>query len=464
VSAPVRRTAAASFRCRRRRFRAPLTVVLALLTVLLLTGLYVTRHRGYESYYAEACAQAMDELLLLQMHWETEPPAVRWVTGYLDETAFCQDHQLYAAAAQRDGYLDDLIRLRMVMACFYNHRAEEARAWERGITDDASLAWCRHLRESGSARAAVKEFQQTVAGENPADPRASDLPGTAAGTYQSVWLSNALILAVMAAGLPFVWSLVRLLLRRGHAPGWRRRLVARWTPLPVTGAWVRAEWLFLFGGLALIVLDGLAMWGHEPDAPAAVQRMAEGYDEVMGVLHESVWSNVIFSLLLTAPVFLMVYWLTPGFHSTLRIFGIRRCPLSGGLRLRMELAALTLVGALYIIYGVIEGSFGLTDPRDGWSREDGHFWEGILYGCILAPFVEEFVFRGFLFTAFRNRWGTGPAALLSSLLFAVLHGYTAAGTVLMVLFGLLMCMLYHRTGTLRLPLMVHAMTNLLLTW
>ena len=53
--------------------------------------------------------------------------------------------------------------------------------------------------------------------------------------------------------------------------------------------------------------------------------------------------------------------------------------------------------------------------RGGWL---------IAYGFLLivvAPFCEEILFRGFLFRGFRSRWAWWPAALLSALLFAVVH-------------------------------------------
>jgi len=41
--------------------------------------------------------------------------------------------------------------------------------------------------------------------------------------------------------------------------------------------------------------------------------------------------------------------------------------------------------------------------------------------CVVAPFAEEFLFRGFIFTALRNWRGVLPAALITGLLFGAVH-------------------------------------------
>ena len=225
---------------------------------------------------------------------------------------------------------------------------------------------------------------------------------------------------------------------------------------------MRAEWAFLYSGLALTALMGLAWLVWESGGTGLAAEAAAWYWTKLDEVSQSVWRNLFYVVLLCGPVFLMVRWLTPGFHATLRIFGIRRCPLNGESLRRMVLAGLTLVGLLFWSFGFIEASLGISDPRDVWMREGEAVWEGILFGCFVAPFAEEFLFRGFLFTGLRARWGVLPAAVFSSLLFSLVHGYSFAGTILIACFGLLMCALYHRTGTLLVPMIIHALTNALL--
>ena len=82
--------------------------------------------------------------------------------------------------------------------------------------------------------------------------------------------------------------------------------------------------------------------------------------------------------------------------------------------------------------------------------------------CVLAPVVEEFFFRGFVFRALRNWRGFWPAAIINGLIFGGIHweGPSSAGVIvpLMVLgFGL--CALYELTGSLYPSIALHAINN-----
>ena len=74
---------------------------------------------------------------------------------------------------------------------------------------------------------------------------------------------------------------------------------------------------------------------------------------------------------------------------------------------------------------------------------------------VLAPVLEEVLFRGILFTRWSVRWGVGKALIISSLCFAILHVDLVGAFV----FGMVMCLLYLRTGTLLVPMACHALNN-----
>ncbi|MEP7002215.1 MAG: type II CAAX endopeptidase family protein [bacterium] len=78
-----------------------------------------------------------------------------------------------------------------------------------------------------------------------------------------------------------------------------------------------------------------------------------------------------------------------------------------------------------------------------------------LTGATLAPVVEELVFRGVLFRAWRSRFGHVRAMLGTSVLFGLLH-HDVIGSVI---FGIVMVMLYGRTGSLLVPVVTHALYN-----
>jgi membrane protease YdiL (CAAX protease family) len=81
--------------------------------------------------------------------------------------------------------------------------------------------------------------------------------------------------------------------------------------------------------------------------------------------------------------------------------------------------------------------------------------------CVVAPICEEFLFRGFIFTALRNWRGTWPAAVITALLFGAVHVGSAPALDLVPLAGLgfALCLLYRRTGSLYPCIVVHSVNN-----
>ena len=75
---------------------------------------------------------------------------------------------------------------------------------------------------------------------------------------------------------------------------------------------------------------------------------------------------------------------------------------------------------------------------------------------VLAPVTEEFLFRGLLLHCWLKKWGMKYGILMSSLLFGVVHPDPVGATA----FGIAMCILYLRTQSLWLPIICHALNNL----
>jgi len=82
---------------------------------------------------------------------------------------------------------------------------------------------------------------------------------------------------------------------------------------------------------------------------------------------------------------------------------------------------------------------------------------------VWAPMVEELTFRGLLYGTLRTRLAVGPAAAISAVLFAVPHGYAAAGTLSVLMSGVLWALAYERTRSLLPGLIAHAVNNLMST-
>lgn len=80
----------------------------------------------------------------------------------------------------------------------------------------------------------------------------------------------------------------------------------------------------------------------------------------------------------------------------------------------------------------------------------------VLTLCVLAPVVEEAMFRGLLLPRFALKWGLRWGVVVSSAIFAVAHSDPVGAFI----FAVAMCALYVRTQSLLLPMFCHGLNNL----
>ena len=84
-------------------------------------------------------------------------------------------------------------------------------------------------------------------------------------------------------------------------------------------------------------------------------------------------------------------------------------------------------------------------------------WVLILVG-VVVPVGEEIFFRGFVYGTLR-RWGVVPGMLLSAVYFGAMHQQLVHFLPITVL-GIVLALVYERTGSLVSSMMVHAMNNI----
>ena len=76
---------------------------------------------------------------------------------------------------------------------------------------------------------------------------------------------------------------------------------------------------------------------------------------------------------------------------------------------------------------------------------------------LLAPVLEEIVFRGYFLHRFAAKWNLRAAIWVSSILFAFCH-WDVIGALVLALVG---CCLYLRTRSLLIPMLVHGLNNVI---
>jgi membrane protease YdiL (CAAX protease family) len=81
-----------------------------------------------------------------------------------------------------------------------------------------------------------------------------------------------------------------------------------------------------------------------------------------------------------------------------------------------------------------------------------------LVGAVIAPVVEEFFFRGFLFQGFRHKYGWLPALLLSSFIFGAAH-LDPVSLIPTFILGCVLAYMYHLSNSVWPGIIFHATIN-----
>jgi len=79
-------------------------------------------------------------------------------------------------------------------------------------------------------------------------------------------------------------------------------------------------------------------------------------------------------------------------------------------------------------------------------------------GAVVAPFVEEIFFRGFVFSGLRHQLGWKQAALASAGLFALAH-FIPTSILPILILGLIFAFLYQLSGSIWPAVLMHMLTN-----
>lgn len=90
----------------------------------------------------------------------------------------------------------------------------------------------------------------------------------------------------------------------------------------------------------------------------------------------------------------------------------------------------------------------------GW----GLFWV-FLTICVAGPFVEELLFRGFLYRGLSKAFGSMGGAVLSSAVFASIHPQLPLGFLPIMCIGIALCVVYRRSGSLTASWILHGINN-----
>lgn len=136
---------------------------------------------------------------------------------------------------------------------------------------------------------------------------------------------------------------------------------------------------------------------------------------------------------------------------------------SWGLAILLGVIVVLLSGVVeYLLYTVSKNDL-FADSKwltDGLRSPYG--WGVIIIAVVLAPLWEELTFRGFLLSSLAGtRLGFWGAALIANLAWTLLHAsYSIPGLISVFVAGLMLSWLVWKTGSIRAPVVAHAVFNL----
>ena len=125
------------------------------------------------------------------------------------------------------------------------------------------------------------------------------------------------------------------------------------------------------------------------------------------------------------------------------------------------IAQLVLSSALVSLFAHLFSWFNLNEAQEvGYSDlfTTGDKLIAFLIVAINVPIAEEIIFRGYLYGKLRERLNLPVAMLLTSLLFAFLHGQWNVGVNVFAV-SLILCGLREITGTIYAGILVHVIKN-----
>jgi membrane protease YdiL (CAAX protease family) len=128
-------------------------------------------------------------------------------------------------------------------------------------------------------------------------------------------------------------------------------------------------------------------------------------------------------------------------------------------------ASLGVRGVAKVLKRITGDSFGLDEQQQIVEVLMRHRGDWVFLGVTaltavaLAPLLEELFFRGLVHPFLKRRLGMVFSICATGALFGAIH-FSAAAFLPLSLFGAYLCVLYEKTGDIRVPIAVHALFNL----
>ncbi len=217
--------------------------------------------------------------------------------------------------------------------------------------------------------------------------------------------------------------------------------------------------LFLFGFFLLFFFCMFAVFAFFVCAPFGLN---------LSPFRKAILNSPLFTALLLIAQFLSLFllsWLfgVKKYHGNLRDLGLVEFKLLRSFKNGLLFLPLIVFFGLGYIF-LLADLFKVDIPEVNFLKLFGSGYQSIILSLLLvvflAPFVEEVFFRGFVYPAFKKKYGYRWGALIAAFLFGLFH-LNFWLIIPMMLIALVSIYLYEKTKSLDSSIILHMLNNLL---
>jgi membrane protease YdiL (CAAX protease family) len=289
-------------------------------------------------------------------------------------------------------------------------------------------------------------WQDTRAGISLPSPQSDSYQLALTGSFK-LMLMGGIMLAVGLAALLAAIFFYPFMLKR------LRNLPDSYAGLPAHLGWETVAFYLL-----IMLLAGQGFGWFQSAVPLSASALFLPFAMVLGLCQAAVLSWPLW-----CGVPWRAYWQTLGLSRLPRRAGLK----SLGLGLMALLASLPLVYLAFALVFLVAQGLGF-DPAQGAHplfpllSEHPQWWTylpAFLLAVVLAPVVEETLFRGVLYSALEQNFSRQAAILGSSLVFALLHPQGPVGLLPLAIIGAMLAVVRAITGSLWPCVFMHACLN-----
>ena len=196
----------------------------------------------------------------------------------------------------------------------------------------------------------------------------------------------------------------------------------------------------------------------------AIFKLVPSAGDILAGFHPAV--AFLFQYLLQFAILFFPLWffVVDKYNASLKDFGFKKIHL---------LSLLKTVALCYLIY--LAASFAIINilsytgyELPGFQDQDSYLpffgydalglTTAFLIIAILAPFLEELFFRGFIYRIFTKTWPLWLGSILSALLFALIH-FQLQTIIPLFILGLILNFAYQKTGSVWTSVAFHSFNN-----